>query len=55
MKKFIKSTLLLFTMLVALAISGCDSLQNFLFDLPIDFVVTATENGGIHWRSLLLS
>ena len=37
MKKIIKSSLLLFTVLIAFAMSGCDSLQNFLFDLPISF------------------
>jgi len=39
MKKFIKSSLLLFTMLVAFVMSGCDALQNFLFDLPIKFTI----------------
>ena len=42
MKKFIKSSLLLFTILIAFAMSGCDSLQNFLFDLPIKFTIEAS-------------
>ncbi len=42
MKKFIKSSLLLFTILIAFAMSGCDALQNFLFDLPISFHVEAS-------------
>lgn len=41
MKKFIKLSLLLFTMLIAFVASGCDSLQNFLFDLPIKFTIDA--------------
>jgi hypothetical protein len=44
MKKFIKSSLILFTILVAIAMNGCDSLQNFLFDLPITFTVSAHSN-----------
>lgn len=44
MKKIIKSSILLFTMLVAVALNGCDALENFLFDLPIDFIVTASDN-----------
>ena len=46
MKKLINSLLLLFTMLTAIVMSGCDALENFLFDLPIDFQVTATDGGG---------
>ena len=41
MKKFIKSSLLLFTAFIAFTLSGCDSLQNFLFDLPIEFTINA--------------
>jgi hypothetical protein len=44
MKKFIKSSLLLFATLVAIAMSGCDALQNFLFDLPVTFTVNAHSN-----------
>jgi hypothetical protein len=46
MKKIIKSSILLFTMLVAIALNGCDALENFLFDLPIDFEVTTSDSGG---------
>jgi hypothetical protein len=46
MKKIIKSSLLLFTILVAVVMNGCDALENFLFDLPIDFEVTASDNSG---------
>jgi hypothetical protein len=51
MKKFIKSSLLLFTMLVAFAMSGCDSLQNFLFDLPIKFTIDANGASGSYYGS----
>jgi hypothetical protein len=44
MKKIIKSSILLFSMVFAVALNGCDALQNFLFDLPIDFTVTASDN-----------
>ena len=33
-------------MLIAVVMSGCDALENFLFDLPIDFEVTASDNSG---------
>jgi len=46
MNKIIKSSILLFTMLIAVVMSGCDALENFLFDLPIDFEVTASDNSG---------
>src|SRR3990172_11905338 len=42
MNKIIKSSILLFTMLIAVVMSGCDAFENFLFDLPISFEVEAS-------------
>ena len=41
MNKIIKSSILLFTMLIAVVMSGCDAFENFLFDLPISFTIDA--------------
>lgn len=41
MKKIIKSSLLLFTIITAVVMNGCDALENFLFDLPVTFQVEA--------------
>ncbi len=44
MKKFIRSSLLAFTLITAIVMNGCNAFENFVFGLPISFVITATDN-----------
>ena len=44
MKKFIKSSLLAFTLITAVVMNGCDSFKNFVFGLPISFVISTSGN-----------
>ena len=39
MKKFIKSSLLAFTLITAIVIDGCDIFENFQFGLPVSFEI----------------
>ncbi|HEX9739213.1 MAG TPA: hypothetical protein VGA29_00450 [Ignavibacteriaceae bacterium] len=45
MKKFIKSYLTAFIVLIAVIMNGCDIFENFLFNVPISFQFEATDPG----------
>jgi hypothetical protein len=42
MKKFIKSSLLTFTLLLTIIVNGCDIFENFQFGLPVSFEIEST-------------
>ncbi len=44
MKKYTKSYLAAFTILIAVYMTGCDIFENFQFGLPISFVVSTSGN-----------
>jgi len=39
MKKFIKSSLLVFTLVTAIVMNGCDAFENFVFGLPVSVTI----------------
>ena len=42
MKKFIKSSLLAFTLITAVVMDGCDAFESFVFGLPVSVTITTT-------------
>jgi hypothetical protein len=48
MKKFIKSSLLVFTLITAIVMNGCDVFENFQFGLPVSFIIETDLPGTIN-------